>query len=185
MPAVDNAVGQSKVPTLAYRPMIDPHSPLNDERQVDRRRPGNLVGRETEMDRIQAFLATARTDGGALLVTGEPGIGKTELLDAAAEVAAAADTRILHAAGVEFEAGMSFSGLNQVLLPLLDVLPQLPAVHRDALNVALGFGEGVAPEPARRVECGALAAARWQRPIDRCSSSSTTCPGWTERAPAC
>ena len=55
------------------------------------------------------------------------------------------DTRILHAAGIEFEAGMSFSGLNQVLLPLLDVVPQLPAVHRDALNVALGFGEGAPP----------------------------------------
>ena len=40
---------------------------------------------------------------------------------------------------------MSFSGLNQVLLPLLDALPQLPAVHRDALNVALGFGEGAPP----------------------------------------
>ena len=40
---------------------------------------------------------------------------------------------------------MSFSGLNQVLLPLLGALPQLPAVHRDALNVALGFGDGAPP----------------------------------------
>jgi DNA-binding CsgD family transcriptional regulator len=40
---------------------------------------------------------------------------------------------------------MSYSGLNQVLVPLLDGLPSLPAVHRDALNVALGFGEGDPP----------------------------------------
>jgi hypothetical protein len=40
---------------------------------------------------------------------------------------------------------MSFSGLNQVLLPVLDALPELPVVHRNALNVAFGFGEGVPP----------------------------------------
>lgn len=121
------------------------HAPQHDERQGDGRQAGHLVGREAEADRIRAFLATARTDGGALLVTGEPGVGKTELLDAASEKALAGGTRILHAAGVEFEAGMSFSGLNQVLLPLLDELPQLPAIHRDALNVALGFGDGAPP----------------------------------------
>ena len=99
------------------------------------------------MDRIRLFLATATTEGGALLVTGEPGVGKTGLLNAASEAASAAGTRILRAAGVEFEAGTSFSGLNQLLLPLLDALPQLPAVHRDALNVALGFGDGAAPSP--------------------------------------
>ncbi len=97
------------------------------------------------MERIGAFLAGARSDGGTLLVTGEPGVGKSELLDAASDIALAAGTRILRASGVQFEAGMSFSGLNQVLLPLFDTLPQLPAVHRDALNIALGFGEGAPP----------------------------------------
>jgi DNA-binding CsgD family transcriptional regulator/tetratricopeptide (TPR) repeat protein len=113
---------------------------LDDPQSVD-----HLVGRDAELDRLRAFLTTARTDGGALLVTGEPGVGKTELLDAASESASAAGTRILHAAGIQFESGMSFSGLNQVLLPLLDALPQLPAVHRDALNVALGFADGAPP----------------------------------------
>ena len=78
-------------------------------------------------------------------MTGEPGVGKTDLLNAASEAASAAGMRILRAAGVEFEAETSFSGLNQVLLPLLGALPQLPAVHRDALNVALGFGDGAPP----------------------------------------
>ena len=40
---------------------------------------------------------------------------------------------------------MSFSSLNQLLLPLLDALPQLAAIHRDALNVALGFSDGTPP----------------------------------------
>ena len=104
-----------------------------------------LVGRESEMDRIRVFLATARTDGGTLLVTGEPGVGKTVLLNAASEGASATGMRILRAAGVEFEAKTSFSGLNQVLLPLLGALPQLQPAHRDALNVALGFGDGAPP----------------------------------------
>jgi DNA-binding CsgD family transcriptional regulator len=78
-------------------------------------------------------------------VTGEPGVGKTVLLELAAGEASAAGARILHAAGIQFEAGMSFSGLNQVLLPLLDELPRLPAVQREALNVALGFSDGAPP----------------------------------------
>src|SRR5262245_41146512 len=104
-----------------------------------------LIGRESEMERIRAFLATARTDGGALLVTGEPGVGKTVLMNAASEAASAVGMRILRAAGVQFEADTSFYGLNQVLLPLLGALPQLAAVHRDALNVALGFSDGAPP----------------------------------------
>ena len=125
--------------------MIDLHPPQHDERHGDGHQARPLVGRAPELDRIGAFLANARTDGGALIVTGEPGVGKTELLVAASEAASAEGTRVIRAAGVEFEAGTSFSALNQVLLPLLDTLPQLPAVHRDALNVALGFGEGAPP----------------------------------------
>jgi hypothetical protein len=138
-----------------------------------------LVGRDAEVDRIRAFLAAARSNGGALLVTGEPGVGKTELLVAASEAASGTGTRVTRASGVEFEAGTSFSGLNQVLLPLLDALPQLPAVHRDALNLALGFADGA---PLNRL---VVSNAALVRPPDRCSWSSTTCPGWTGRARAC
>ena len=125
--------------------MNDIQAPQPDERPANVRPAGYLVGRESEVERVRAFLATARTDGGALIVTGEPGVGKTVLLDAASEAASAAGTRVLRASGVEFEAGTSFSGLSQLLLPHLDALAQLQAVHREALNVALGFGEGTPP----------------------------------------
>jgi hypothetical protein len=46
-------------------------------------------------------------------VTGEPGVGKTVRLDRASKAASAAGTRVLHAAGIQFEAGRSFPGLNQ------------------------------------------------------------------------
>ena len=77
-----------------------------------------------------------------LLLSGEPGVGKTALLDAAASEAAVPGLRVLRAGGAEFEADISFSGLNQLLLPLLEDLSRLDGSPRDALSVALGFTEG-------------------------------------------
>ena len=106
-----------------------------------------LVGRSGELALVSAFVERARTGGEALLLFGEPGAGKTVLLDSAAEAADEAGTWVLRAAGVEFEADLTYSGLHQVLLPLLGEFRQLSAAHRDALNVALGYGEG--PPPPR------------------------------------
>ena len=116
---------------------------------LDNRRAGVaevLVGRSGELALISAFSGRARTCGEALLLFGEPGAGKTALLDAAADAAAEAGTLVLRAAGAEFEADLAFSGLHQALLPLLDEFGQLSAAHRDALNIALGYGEGPPPD---------------------------------------
>ena len=104
------------------------------------------MGRGGELALIGAFVERACTGGDTLLLFGEPGAGKTALLDAAAGTASDAGTLVLRAAGVEFEADLPFSGLHQVLLPLLDEFGQLSAAHRDALNVALGYGEGPPPD---------------------------------------
>jgi len=96
--------------------MNDMHAPQHDERRRDGQQGGELVGRELEMDRIGAFLAAARTAGGTLLVTGEPGVGKTGLLNAASEAASALGTSLLRAAGVEFEAATSFSDCRAISL---------------------------------------------------------------------
>ncbi|GAA1327275.1 AAA family ATPase [Pseudonocardia xinjiangensis] len=109
--------------------------------------PGaGLVGRDAELDVIRSFLSTVEVDGGALLLLGEPGLGKTTLLDSAAEMATAAGMRVLRAAGVQFEADVSFAGLHQALLPLLDRLDGLAPPHRAALSVAMGSGEGPSPQ---------------------------------------
>src|SRR5262249_38475909 len=125
--------------------MNDTRALRRDEQRGHSRDDGELIGRESEMERIRAFLDAARIDGGALLVTGEPGVGKTVLMTAASEAASAVGMRILRAGGVQVEADTTFSGLNQVCLPLLSALPELAAVHRNALNVALGFGDGAPP----------------------------------------
>jgi DNA-binding CsgD family transcriptional regulator len=104
-----------------------------------------LVGRGAALERIRGFLdATDR--GGALLLSGAAGVGKTVLLDAVAEAGAANGSRVLRAAGVEFEADVSYSGLNQVLFPLYEAFGELDTSHANALRVALGFGSGVPPE---------------------------------------
>ncbi len=104
------------------------------------------VGRNEELALVKEFVARARTDGEALLVLGDAGVGKTLLLDTAAQAASEEGLGVLRARGVEFECGMGFSGLSQALLPLFGEFSRLSATHRDALNVALGLGEGNSPD---------------------------------------
>lgn len=101
-----------------------------------------LFGRDAELARLAAFL-----DGGAaVLLEGEPGVGKSALLTATADRAEARGMRVLRASGSEFEADIGYAALNQLLLPLYDRLPRLAADQREALTVALGFGAGAPPE---------------------------------------
>jgi DNA replication protein DnaC len=69
-----------------------------------------LFGRAAELTQLEAFIGTAEADGAGLLLTGEAGVGKSVLRDAVAELATARGARVIRAAGVEFEAGMSFAG---------------------------------------------------------------------------
>src|ERR1700730_18481217 len=89
-----------------------------------------LVGRDRERQRILSFVATAATDGGALVVIGDPGVGETALLGVAAEARSAEGPRGVWAAGGEFESRLGFSGLNQFLFPFPDELALLGDVHR-------------------------------------------------------
>lgn len=126
-----------------------------------------LVGRSAETSVLAAFLDRALGTGAVLLVTGEPGVGKTVLLETAARDAAAAGATVVQAAGVEFEAEVGFAGLNQLLLPLLGDLETLPEPHREALVVALGLGAG--PSPHRLLVSAAvlclLTRAAESRPV--------------------
>jgi DNA-binding CsgD family transcriptional regulator len=103
-----------------------------------------LVGRTGELAQVQRFLDAAAGAGAALLVSGDPGTGKTALLRAASDTATARGALVLRAAGVEFEADVGFSTLNQLLLPLLDG-PVGSAGGDGPLAVALGLLDGPAP----------------------------------------
>src|SRR5258705_9768046 len=78
----------------------------------------DLLGRSAELDLIEALLAGRSRLGPGLLLRGDPGGGKTALLDVAAVRAEVAGMRVLRASGVEVEAEIGFSVLHQLLYPL-------------------------------------------------------------------
>lgn len=104
-----------------------------------------LRGRDAECAVLDRTLDAARSgQSGAVVVRGEPGIGKTALLEYA--VASADDMQVLRSAGVESEIELAFGGLQQLCAPLLDRLGELPGPQRDALGVAFGLADGDAPD---------------------------------------
>jgi DNA-binding CsgD family transcriptional regulator len=109
--------------------------------------PGKMRwhGRREERQALSRLLAGVRGGHGAVLVLrGEAGVGKTALLDDVAE--AAADLRIIRAAGVESEMEIAFAALHQLCAPVLARLERLPDPQRDALGVAFGRETGPAPD---------------------------------------
>ncbi len=104
-----------------------------------------LVGRECELGALAMFLDKAVTDGATVLLTGDPGMGKTALLDATAELAVAKGIRVIRGSGVEYETDISFAGLHQLVDSLSDELGRLPQPIREAIEVALGLRVDLAP----------------------------------------
>jgi hypothetical protein len=104
-----------------------------------------LLGRTAETAALEGVLAAVR-DGhsGALVLRGDPGIGKTALLDWAA--GRAEGMLVARVAGVQAEMGMGFSGLHQLLVPFLGGLDGLPVPQRQALGSAFGLVTGPPPD---------------------------------------
>ncbi len=125
-----------------------------------------LLGRKDERLALDRLLTQAR-DGrsGVLALVGEPGIGKTALLEHAAE--SAEGMRILRCRGIESEATIPFAGLAELLRPALSALDHIPAPQATALAGALALG----PAGARdRFAIGAatlslLSASAEERPL--------------------
>src|SRR6478609_7654861 len=77
-----------------------------------------LIGRDDEVARVDALLDSVRDRGGTLLVRGEPGIGKSALLERARGRASSLGARTLATVGVESESELAFAGLHQLLAPI-------------------------------------------------------------------
>jgi DNA-binding CsgD family transcriptional regulator/tetratricopeptide (TPR) repeat protein len=104
-----------------------------------------LLGRGPECAALDGLLGAVRAgQSGALVVRGEPGVGKTALLDYVVEQAAG--FRVLRAAGVESEMELAFAALHQLSSELLDRRDALPEPQRDALAVAFGLKSGTPPD---------------------------------------
>ncbi|MFI5844688.1 AAA family ATPase [Catenuloplanes sp. NPDC051500] len=110
----------------------------------------SLLGRDEDRARVHTLL----DGGGAALVLGEPGVGKTALLARIAADAEHDGARVLTASGVQFESGVSYSGLHQLLSGVHERFDVLDREHRDALRAAIGLTTG--PPPSRLLVCTAV-----------------------------
>ena len=123
-------------------------------------------GRSSERVALDRLLDDARAGrSGVLVIRGEAGLGKTMLMQHAAE--RATGFHVARIAGVEAEMELPFAGLHQLCAPLFARIDSLPAPQRDALRVALGYASG---EPPARLLLGLalltlLAEAAEERPV--------------------
>jgi DNA-binding CsgD family transcriptional regulator len=98
------------------------------------------------MAQLDKALAEAANHGGALLVTGAAGIGKTAFLDVASTGARSRGYRVLAVTGLESEAELPYAGLHQLLQPVMPSAGALPGPQKNALLTALGMRAGAPPE---------------------------------------
>src|SRR6266550_704332 len=127
---------------------------------------GQLLGRQREREVLGRLLnAALGGDGGVLVVYGEPGVGKTALLEWTVEEGR--QFRVLRAVGVEGEMELPFAALQQLCSPVLDRSERLPDPQRDALSVAFGLSAAQAPNPflVGLAALGLLSEAAEERPL--------------------
>ena len=105
-----------------------------------------LLGRDDELARLYHLVDAIGERGGALVVRGEAGIGKSALLAAARERALQQGATVASTTGTLSEAPLAFAGLHQLLLPLLGRVGLLPDPQRRALETAFGMANGAASD---------------------------------------
>jgi DNA-binding CsgD family transcriptional regulator len=106
-----------------------------------------IIGREHELEVLTAAVDAAAEAGRAVAVCGEPGIGKSVLIEAAARRGQERGYLVLRSTGVEAESQLPFAGLHELVRPVLGAADALPAPQRRALLSAFGVAEDRSPEP--------------------------------------
>ncbi len=121
-----------------------------------------VIGRDEELESVEAFLAGAAQGPKALVLAGEAGIGKTTLWETGVQEAQQRFGRVLVHRSVEAEASLSFAGLSDLLDPVLDeVAPSLTPLRLRALEVALLLAEpGEDPPDPRAIGVALLDVLR-------------------------
>ncbi|MDT5083822.1 MAG: hypothetical protein QOJ61_865 [Mycobacterium sp.] len=128
--------------------------------------PKSLMGRAEECAMLTKLMTDVR-DGfsGSLVFIGEPGVGKTRLLQYAAETAG--DVASIRIAGAQSELRLGFAALHRLLMPYLGRLDRLAGPHRSALELTFGLADGPAPNRflVSLAALALLADAAVERPV--------------------
>ncbi|MEU6139491.1 LuxR family transcriptional regulator [Streptomyces sp. NPDC047081] len=124
--------------------------------------PAHLLGRTADLSYFADMRERLTTEGTgiAVLLEGPAGVGKSALLDAAADSARACGIRVLHLAGVESEVALAYSGLHQLLFGLRDGFDRLPQGQRDVLERILSVARAGTPPERFAVSVAVLEALR-------------------------
>src|SRR4051794_31164529 len=150
--------------SLIPSPRRAPSATHPDARDARPRPP--LIDREAEQEVLRDLITNARAGmGGALVLRGDSGVGKSALLEQA--IGSASDLHVLRVVAVESETALGFAALHQLVRPLLPALDRLPEPQRRALGICFGLVSG---PPADRFLIGLavltlLADAATSRPV--------------------
>jgi hypothetical protein len=126
-------------------PLVEAWIEIAGQDHRSRRRSARLTDRLSECRALDRLIDAVRVgESRAIVLRGEPGVGKTVLLDYLS--GRAADCRVVRAAGVQSEMELAFAGLHRLLAPMLGHLEGLPVPQRDALRTAFGISAGSAPD---------------------------------------
>ncbi|NKY42986.1 AAA family ATPase [Nocardia cerradoensis] len=105
-----------------------------------------MFGRSAELAAVTTALSAVGGSGTALVIDGEAGIGKSTLLSAAAEAAAATGYRVLRCSGLQSQTEVGFAGIHELIHPVLAQAEALPRRQRAALMTAFGLEDGPPPD---------------------------------------
>ena len=106
-----------------------------------------MTDRRAECGALDRLVDAVRAgESRVLVVRGDPGVGKTVLLDYLAGRASGSGCRVGRAVGVQSEMELAFAGLHQLCAPMLSGAEQLPVPQRDTLRTALGVAAGPPPD---------------------------------------
>ncbi|WP_283607232.1 ATP-binding protein [Mycolicibacterium poriferae] len=106
-----------------------------------------MIGRNHEFETITAAATKVTARGCALVVEGEPGVGKTTLLTASAQWADGNGFTVLNTAGVQSQTTVGYAGVHELVHPILGHVDALPVYQRRALLAAFGLAEEQPPNP--------------------------------------
>src|SRR5246500_3307117 len=117
------------------------------ENRGGRGRAARLMGRRGERDALDRLIEAVQAgQSQALVVRGDPGVGKSALMEYLAARASGSGCRVARAAGVQTEMELAFAGLHQLCAPMLGRAEHLPVPQREALRIAFGLAAGPPPD---------------------------------------
>ncbi len=106
----------------------------------------SLIGRSRELAELENAVIRSQPAGGAVLIEGDAGIGKSSLLSEITDRAVDGRYRVLTCTGLERASPVGYAALHQMLQPLLRQIDLLPPRQREALESAFGLAEGSSPD---------------------------------------